>query len=196
MASSRTLFNQLIQQIRARRHQVADVLAAHERDILIIANNQASDNDRIEALLRAGAPTIEWAKATQWPTGSSVADHRLAADLTLLHAALRLADDPGRRPEYRRWARACANGIGMVIAADLSHMDVPGGLDIHIWRACGTRQYTGICDDELCRICQEHDRARAALRAATSSKSSFPWNEVGLGAVASAAIVGIFKVLK
>lgn len=195
MPSTRTLFLRLFAQVQAHRPDVAAVLEFHERDILRIADRRSSDEERVEAILRVGALTIDSAGATQMPAGSSIGEQRLAADLILMCQALALAEDHHRPAVYRRRARAVAYGIGIVIAAGLSGMDVPGGLDIQIWRACGTRHYGGICDDDLCRVCQQHDRARTAL-GDRPKQSGFPWKEVGLTAGVVAVVAAFIKALK
>lgn len=181
----------LVEHVEQRRPWVAAVLRAHEHDLMIVADVQASDDDRIAALSRAGAATIDSALAEAWPTGSSIPDQRLRADLQLLYAVWALAKDVIYPEEYRELARATAHGIGLVIASGLSGEESPGGLDLHIWRACGTRNPPGVCDDVLCRLCQEHDRARGAIREQEirQNRKKF-WTVAGAVGIPVAVVVG------
>jgi hypothetical protein len=164
MFNPQFVFQRFIVRIEGPRPWVAAALRAHQADLMIVGNVNVSDEARIAALSRAGARTIDWALAERRPTGSSIAEQRLRADLQLLDDAWALANDLEQPEWYRELARATAHGIGLVIASGLSGEDSPGGLDLHVWRACGTRSYTGACDDALCRLCAEHDRARGAIR--------------------------------
>lgn len=164
MISPQLVFHWLVYKVQQRRPHVAAILRVHQPDLMIVGNVKVPDAARIEALNRAGATTIGWALAEPWPTGSSIAEQRLRADLRLLHQAWALANDREYPAAYRELAQATAHGIGLVIAAGLWGEESPGGLDLHIWRACGTRSYAGACDDALCRLCAEHDRARGAIR--------------------------------
>jgi hypothetical protein len=191
MANLRAQLSSLIAHVQARRPSVAAALRQHETDLLMIADPSTSDEARVAALLRAGEPTIGWALNTDWPTGSSLGEQRLQADLRLLRHAWALATDARLAPWYRQRAQATAYGIGLVIAAGLSPMEVPGGLDLHIWRACETRPYKGPCEDALCRICDEHDRARAAIQVRAAQQNSFPWGPVLGVAAAGLAVVAL-----
>lgn len=192
MIDLRAQLHTLISYVQARRPSVAAALKQYEMDLLMIADPSTSDESRVAALLRAGEPTIGWALNTDWPTGSSLGEQRLHADLRLLHQAWALATDARQPLWYRQRARATAYGIGLVIAAGLSPLEVPGGLDFRIWRACGTRPYDGPCEDALCRICHEHDQARAALRVrASQQQDAFPWGPVLGAAVAGLLVIGV-----
>jgi hypothetical protein len=164
MFSPQLVLYRLFRQVEQRRPYVVAALRPHQADLMIVGNVVHPDTVRIAALIRAGATTIGWALAEPWPTGSSVPEQRLLADLQLLHQAWALANDLERPEWYRELARATAHGIGLVIASGLSGEESPGGLDLHLWRACGTRSYAGACDDALCLLCAEHDRARGAIR--------------------------------
>lgn len=190
--SRHALFDFLIARIRSRRPWVAEALLPHRADLLLVADPNAPDRLRVDALRRTGQATIAWALDERVPSNSSIEAQRLRADLRLLHQAWALAHDL-RQPEwYRELARATAHGIGLVIASGLSGEEAPGGLDLHIWRACGTRSFVDRCDDTLCRICWEHDQARAAIRAEESRQN---WEGVLAVAGATLLTVGIAGAL-